>query len=992
MTRQRKRTRVTKNANKEVWKYATWNVRGLSGKEQELCYEFNNLELDVLTLTETKKKGQRETILEEGHILILSGVPQEKRAAAGVGCLINKKMISNIRKWEGHSERILTVELSLDQEIVTIIVIYGPNEDEKAEVKDKFWEQLNEITENCKGKIIVAGDMNGRVGRKETYTGVIGKHGEETKNNNGTRLIEYCLSNNLIVTNTFYQHKDIHKFTRRGPNNELSIIDYILVEKDNKKEIKDVRARRGPELYTDHYMVLAKVNRKTNRGNEFEIKEKIKEFTSIRTYKLRNAEIAKRYQDIVESKMEELKLDTNDGIEECWKNFKKILLESARETCGEMKGRSGTKQTAWWNAEIKNEVKIKKEKWKDYLRNKTEIKHEIYKEQRRKVNKMVKQAKEKSWIEFGKKMENNSKENQKLFYRTLKSVRAGKATIHTPIMDKEGETITDDNQTMNRWKQYFEQLLNIEDNVNEINRNEEQPRTVGDEERLEPITKDEVKKAINTLKNGKAPGHDRLTTEMMKNLGEKGIELFWKICNKAWEEGKIPEDWKIGQIVPIHKKGNTRDCNNYRGLTLLSTAAKTYERILEGRLKGYVDPTLEETQSAFRKGRGVQDHIFTVKQIIEKTILSATKSYFAFIDLEKAFDRVQRKIVWSSLEKRRVDNKLITAIKSMYKQNTNYVISKNRKSDKFEIKGGLRQGGVLSPILFNVFIDEILKECKPYLKKLCVGFKNLEPIELTECMFADDLVIMANSEKGLQNNINIWNNTLKKYGMKINTTKTCVMMVTKGQEEEMNIRIENEKIQQVEQIKYLGVTIERNGNQDIDVSERIRKTVNIYHAMRQTFIRKKEISQKTKMTVFRTIYRPILTYGSETWVLTKKNKSRLQAIEMKYLRGVKGITRRDKARNIDVREELQVESIIDFIEKKQLGWWGHLQRMEECIPAKRMWTSRIKAKRGPGRPKLTWEKEVAKLIENRGQTVLNAKEIARDKKQWKKFVHETHCK
>jgi Reverse transcriptase (RNA-dependent DNA polymerase) len=604
-----------------------------------------------------------------------------------------------------------------------------------------------------------------------------------------------------------------------------------------------------------------------------------------------------------------------------------------------------------------------------------------YKEERTKVKNMVKQAKEKSWAEFGAKMEENAKENEKLFYKALKGMRTEKQCQRSSILDKDGELLTDDNSIMNRWKDYFQSLLG-----NKSSGNIEQNRYTNEDEEQTPISKEEVTEAINALKNGKAPGYDRVTAEMLKNLEGSGIDLLCKVYNKVWEEETVPQDWTVGLILPIFKKGNTRDCNNYRGITLLSTALKTYERILENRLRKYTEPTLDESQSAFRKGRGVQDHIFTMKQVIEKIRLSRSKAYFAFVDLEKAFDKVQRGIVWNSLEKRGIDSKLLRAIKSIYKSNTNYVIHRNRRSEGFATHEGLRQGGVLSPLLFNVFIDEILTACKPYLHKLHIGYKNLEPIGITQCLFADDLVITASTEQDLQNNINTWNQMLQKHGMKINIQKTKVMMTSQEESETMNIIINNERIEQVDQFKYLGVVLERDGNQTIDINERISRTVKLYHGMNQRFIRKKEISTKTKMIVYKTIYRPILTYGSETWVLTPNMKSKIQAVEMKYLRGVKGISRRDRIRNMDIREELQIEPIHEYIQKKQLNWWGHVQRMSGKIPTKKIWETRIRTRRGPGRPRATWSNEMVKILTNKGQTLETAKKMAKDRKQWKQFV------
>lgn len=360
----------------------------------------------------------------------------------------------------------------------------------------------------------------------------------------------------------------------------------------------------------------------------------------------------------------------------------------------------------------------------------------------------------------------------------------------------------------------------------------------------------------------------------------------------------------------------------------------------------------------------------------------------AFIDLEKAFDKVPRNKMWNILSKRGIDNKLIRIIRNMYVNNRNMVISNNRISEPFTTTDGLRQGGGLSPLLFTIFMDEILKKCSARVKKLYVGYRNLQRVGISEGAFADDVMIITESEKDLQKNLEVWNEILIEYKMKINKNKTKVMTI--GEErQQININIDNENIEQVTNFNYLGITIENDGSQELEINERIEKTLKLYFAMNNSFINKKEISKETKVKVFKTIYRPVLTYGCESWVLTKSQESKIQGIEMKYLRRTAGVTRRDKIRNTIIREDLKLESTLSYIEKRKLSWWGHLQRMESTRPVKQIWEARIETKRKRGRPRQTWDRTIGKLLKKKGKTWMEAKVIARNRKDWAKFVHES---
>jgi Reverse transcriptase (RNA-dependent DNA polymerase)/Endonuclease-reverse transcriptase len=927
-----------------------------------------------------------------GHIFIWSGVAKNERAAAGVGCLIHERLKNKINDWEAISERILKIQLKYTTHTKTILAIYGPNEDEKADKKDTFWEELSMEMETARGTIFVLGDFNGRVGKKDSkYNTVIGTHGENTRNNNGRRLLDFCINHDMIITNTFYEHKQIHKYTRAEPSRgEKSIIDYVIVERNNRHAIMDVRVKRGYEIGSDHFLLVAKVKNleKENNRNRLKYTRKI-DYETIKSYKLKERKFASKFEHLIEEKcIEKMENMENSTLEELWKIFKNIILDTAKEVCGTCKTNNHRKQTAWWTEEIKQEIKIKKRKWNLYLNSNTALNHQIYKEQNKTVKKLVREAKEESWKEFGTKLEYDSRGNQKLFYRALKTLRSDKRTETTAIKDADGGILTGDKDIMNRWREHFQGLLDTGEMTEQknIGREEDDIDSIKNDKE-DNITYEELKEAIKRLKNGKAPGEDKITTEMAKNMGEKGTCMLLEIMNRAWREEKVPNEWQLGLIVPIYKAGDSKICNNYRGVTLLSTVTKLYERILENRLRNIVDPSLTQSQSGFRKGRSTMDHVFTIKEIITKAQNRGEDIYMGFVDLEKAFDRLPRTKIWECLHNNKsINHKLINCIKSLYTKTKNCVIYKNMRSENFATNEGVRQGGVLSPLLFIMVMDEIIKEAKKQAKPLYVGYHNLEKVGITECVFADDVAIITSSEKNLQYNLNIWNELLTEKGMTMNKNKTKVMVVSRN-EQSIHIRVGETEVEQVEIYKYLGVNIDQRGTQEVEINERIRKANNLYYAINHTFINKKEISKHTKMSVFKAVYRPVLTYGCEAWVLTKNEKSKLQAAEMKYLRRSIGVTKMDKVRNEVIRSELKTESIQQFIEKRQLGWLGHLHRMNNEVPAKRVWEAKTMKKRRRGRPRETWDNAIGKILKHKKITWKEAKEKSKNRKDWKIFVN-----
>lgn len=943
----------------------------------------------MLAITETKKKGQGIINVGNRHILIYSGVEENERARAGVGCIIRKSIEHSIKEWKGVNERLLIVKLENDTGLsINLMVIYGPCEDETKTIKDEFWNVLQLEYEKLEEPVYVVGDFNARVGnRNNGLEETMGKYGEPVKNNNGNRLIDFCIINDLIILNTLFDHKEIHKYTREVKSrNERSLIDYFLTNSTQRIKVNNVRVKRGSEIGSDHFLTVAKIKdtRKTKQTQM--IHKKGNQIIRLRIDKLKEMEIRKKYQENVTELIRKTTKPNIDNIEEMWSTFKYIIMEASEQSCGTINNKRNNKQTHWWNEEVKIEIKKKKEKWKKFLSSKKEEDYGDYKKQRKKVKEVIQKAKTESWEEFGNTLEKNFKENQKLFYSTLKNEKKGNQIILKQLQDKQGKILKENNEIMERWREHFKGLLeekqNNNGNVEEVVKRHNNTR---DNREMEGITEEEMKTVLTKLRNGKAPGHDMIKSEQLKYMGEQGEQVLLEMLNSIWKIGKIPKDWEKAVIFPVHKKGDSKNCNNYRGISLLCTTAKIYEAILEKKLRQEMESTMEKGQSGFRKGHSTQDHIFTVRKLIEKTMSQDNKLLITFVDLEKAFDRVPRKQMWQILSKRQTSEQLLNAIKSIYKTTTNYIRTGSERSKDFITTQGLRQGGALSPLLFTIFLDSVVKNIKDKTKRLEIGYHNLTRTTITECIFADDLAIITKDVKDMQYNLNLWNEELQKHNMSINVDKTKIMVIGKT-DIKTDLLLNGKEIEQVENFTYLGATINNKGSIENEINKRIQAANRSYYTMNKAILNNKQVSKRTKMTLYKTIYRPSLTYGSETWVMNQRAKSKIQATEMRFLRRVEGVTRLDKIRNEQIRENLQIESIQNTIDKKQLAWYGHLIRMPEERQTKQVWNARITKKKKRGRPMKTWENNIEEILARNNISGQEAKRKAKIRKDWKELI------
>ena len=202
-------------------------------------------------------------------------------------------------------------------------------------------------------------------------------------------------------------------------------------------------------------------------------------------------------------------------------------------------------------------------------------------------------------------------------------------------------------------------------------------------------TLEELTSAVKKLKNSKAGGSSNILPEMVKAACE--------------EVRKVPQEWTDATIIPIPKKGNLNICDNWRGIALLEVVGKVVARVIQARLQKVAEEELPESQCGFREGRGCSDMIFTVRQLVEKTIEHHSKQFLIFVDLTKAYDTVPREALWCALQKLGVPKTIIDIIQSLHEGMKARVWVEGELLEEIDVDNGLRQGCTLAPVLFNIY-------------------------------------------------------------------------------------------------------------------------------------------------------------------------------------------------------------------------------------------------------------------------------------------------
>ncbi|KAK3553835.1 hypothetical protein QTP70_012207 [Hemibagrus guttatus] len=281
-------------------------------------------------------------------------------------------------------------------------------------------------------------------------------------------------------------------------------------------------------------------------------------------------------------------------------------------------------------------------------------------------------------------------------------------------------------------------------------------------------------------------------------------------------------------------------------------------------------------------------------------------------NLEKAYDRVPREELWYCMRKSGVAEKYVRVVQDMYERSRTVVRCAVGQTEEFNVEVGLHQGSALSPFLFAIVMDQLSEEVRQE-----------SPWTM---MFADDIVICSESREQVEENLERWRFALERRGMKVSRSKTEYMCVNE-REGSGTVRLQGEEVKKVQEFKYLGSTVQSNGECGKEVKKRVQAGWNGWRKVSGVLCDQK-ISARIKGKVYRTVVRPAMLYGLETVSLRKRQESELEVAELKMLRFSLGVTRLDRIRNEYIRGTAHVGRLGDKVREARLRWFGHVQRRD----------------------------------------------------------------
>ena len=248
------------------------------------------------------------------------------------------------------------------------------------------------------------------------------------------------------------------------------------------------------------------------------------------------------------------------------------------------------------------------------------------------------------------------------------------------------------------------------------------------------------------------------------------MKVLHSICQLIWKTQKWPQDWKRSVFIPIPKKGNAKESSNYHTIALISCASKVTLKILQARLQQYVNHELSDVQAGFRKGRGTRDQIASICWTIEKARKFQKNIYFCFIDYVKAFDCVDHNKLWKILKEMGISDHLTCLLRNLYADQETIARNGHEITDWLQIGKGVHQGCILSPCLFNLYAEYIIR--KAGQDEAQAGIK-IARRNINNLRYADDTTLMAESEE-LKSLLMNMKEESEKVGLKLNIQKTKI--------------------------------------------------------------------------------------------------------------------------------------------------------------------------------------------------------------------------
>jgi sorting nexin-29 len=514
-------------------------------------------------------------------------------------------------------------------------------------------------------------------------------------------------------------------------------------------------------------------------------------------------------------------------------------------------------------------------------------------------------------------------------------------------------------------------------------------------------TLDEVASCIKVLRNHAASGEDQIDARMLK-AGPIVTTWLHRVVAAVWASGKAPAEWKSALVIPLYKGKGARDtAGNYRGISLLSIAGKVYATILAWRVYEQTDEQLHEAQCGFRRGRGTTDAMFSLRSLGQACSEWNVGMAKAYIDFTKAYDSIDRAALWKALKLYGVHTKLITLLEDLHSGNFAAVRLDGKIGARFKVSAGVRQGCVIAPTLFNIFIDLVMKKALARMPPNCgiklkqrasdqIAIGSLENVVML--MYADDVVLMSHDPSELAVMLSTVDEVANEYGMRINASKTEIQF--QGVSDVLpNFRISTGVVSVTQEFKYLGSWVQSDGGMDKEINVRRGRAIGVFQSFEKVW-RNRKLKVANKMAIYNSLVLPHFLYGCETWNCSSSHLNSLEVAHSSCLRRILGVGLRARHTMDHVRKLCCTDPVRLMIVKRTFQWLGHVARMPETrLPKIALNCYIAGGVRSRGRPRRVFRQTYNEMLSSVGVAdptnwLADMDDRARDRRAWREVVND----
>lgn len=895
----------------------------------------------------------------------------KKRREAGVGILIRIDKEISYNDPDIQDPRLMAIDMNISGFNLRVINVYSPTETGGSEsMKNNFYRMLRKasVKREKHQKIIVLGDFNAKTSvayRNCNFDGVQLIEDDDC-NDNGYRMKNFCRDLKFGIATTFFDHPIENRFTWYSCDGKTKRInDYVLAENFVQQHITNCMVHPDLDFDSDHRLLITELKTPKTRKARWVKRDKQKSHRPNLKLLSDNA-FREQYGNTVEAELlnnPSYISSTEDKSTRLLKILEKVAKDTIPPNTNGRQDNETWKNDPEFNRIIDSRQIVDKtsEAYKDLtkmLKNRIRfLRNERIKEEANTINSMSTR----------REVENLYK-NFKRISSSFKSVKSTNKCDPKKLKDYFVKHFQRDRtrecpKELQQAPYFIKLLREVQENVN-----------------VDPPSSQELEEVIRRLKNGKT-SNDIPTIFIKSALHSKEfLREMTALYREIWNTLKIPTSWSHSKLVAIWKgksKGTYDDPTAYRGLQIGSSLCKILTIIVINRIKDWYEKQLSDQQQGFRSSRGTTDGIFITKRIQQISHKMKKPLYLLFVDLTAAFDKIEREWLFKSVRQRIPSSqKLVDILEKLYEHTTTALAE--TPDDMFELMLGVRQGGPESPMLYNLYMDYVMRVFKTNCdakgvvfpkfyykiptsasstKRSIVGFNECDWIG-----YADDLVLIFEDKRNLQKALDIMNTTFERYSLKLNCSKTKTMVFNYVTEEgypESIARVAGHAIDNVKTFTYLGCEIkfDESGTGDAEVELRIDCAESKFYQHSNKFFNRK-IALKSRTRIFDALVRSRLIHACQTWSLTARQTQRIKSTYMGMLRkmvrhGYRRVegTYRFAFTNDHILKICGTTCVGEFIALQQKRYLAHIIRTQNTSIAKRLLFNDNKSKR-PG-PRIT---------------------------------------